>query len=826
MFRKRALVLLLAALAGAGAVFAEETQAVLLFVGDTYGCLGYPGWPGGVARLAYAVREQRKRHPGSPLLHTGNAIAPFYYSRFDRGRLYSQSLDSIGDVIWNLGFHDVDYGWQHLSELRATMPNTTLLGSNLTADRDAPRDWVVKQVGGLRIGFIGLVDPIVERLKAVGLFGGLAVREPFEAAREAVKRHRADADLLVLVADLPEDDAERLARETVGPDVVISGSRHQQDWYTFFHGREPRQVLERRRADGSRVLMLSGPRDGFSLGKLTISARRDAGKWRIERVLPEVLDLTAQMPQDEPIWSRVAAHLNRLESQASTPLLTGLQQRFPDGIDGERFTRWTVGAMREAVRAEVGVLNAGTLFKPGYTAPECWKRDRITDLDLENIFWTDNHLVKVKLLGANLTQVVADDRAGGHLRFSGLTRKDGQILINGRKLVPQEHYLVATTNYLVAESPKSRGFDAALETHAIFEDEDGALEPAEGEQEEARGGAATAPKPPAALDSARGAPATPATTGKLPQGSRAAEKARRIVLRELMHERLLSWSARHPLPARPPTAEPFEPVAYPDQRSVLFNNLTLNISDFNARGNKRFPRVRNPAISSADVKTIQGGGEVIVRDDSLERRSDLGLRYAFQSLEFPGNRIANPIDDLYVYDRWLDRAVGFDGGFLGGLFHPYVELAYETEFRPTTGNPLNKVVWLQSGVAQLRDGPLKGWRFAGIVKNDRSAVIDTEYGLGFGYQGAKQLDRFRLETDTSFRTFFRRDDDTPDDLLYELYSKNEVVVPITSDVSVSFMGNLFAYHGKVVDSDGANLFLGVGFRFDKLWKPHHEPFSK
>ena len=752
-----------------------EAEAVLLYVSDTYGCLGYPDWPGGVSRHKLFAARERQAHPGALFIHTGNALSPFYFSRYDRGEFYAGALDSVENVVWNLGFHDLDFGWKRLSELRKMMRSTSVIGSNLQAPSDPPQPWLVREVGGLKIGFLGLMEPQAPRLTVVGSFDGMAIADPVATAREILAKHRSEVDVAVAVADLAEDDAERLAREVTGLDLVLGGSRHARDWYTFFEGRSASEVVLRTRPDGSRTMYLSGPRDGFELAKVTIRARREGGRWKVSALEPSIVPLPKDAPADPGLWPRVQAQLKKLEADGGAKILAQLKQRFPEGLDGKRFSRWVVSALRESVSAEVGVMNEGALFKADFHAGLCTRDDAVTALYLDNIFWAPNHVVKLRLLGKNLLQVVEDGK-DGKLLFSGLTQENGQVSINGRPLKPEQHYLVAATNYLVDQSPKSRGFAAAQETQQRFRKAGGRLQPATGGEQ--------------------------------------------VSLGSMFREQLERWGKAHP---KPDGAEPFSLSPYPRQRTVDFRGVNMTVSDFDARHNENFKQVRNPRIATPDVRTVMGGGEVLVRDETRDRAWDTGARFSYQGFKFRNTPVYNPVDDLLLYSRYVDRSRTLGGQLFSLTFHPYAELANDSEFTATRGNPKQNVVRTSLGASGSGPGQLDELRLAAFREYDLHDEYGTD-GVSLYYRFRKPFWGVRFESDADVRYYFDTSRDGRDDLQYEAYSNNQIVVPITDGFSVTFMGNLFLYRGKVIEETGSNLFLGVGLRFDKLWKPAHEAF--
>jgi len=236
----------------------DEVSLVILHTNDTHSRIDpFPmdGGPyqglGGVARRATLIERIRDRHPNVLLLDSGDIFQGTPYFNFFKGAIEFDAMSAMGYDVVTIGNHDFDNGVDGLVEMmpRATFDfvsaNYEVVGSPLEA-RVQP--WVVREVGGIRIGIFGL-GIAFDGLVLEGLHQGVRYSDPLEAARRCVLALRAVGCSLVVClshlgyrygGDRPSDTL--LAQRVEGIDLILGGHSHtfmdEPDVYSHPDGRK------------------------------------------------------------------------------------------------------------------------------------------------------------------------------------------------------------------------------------------------------------------------------------------------------------------------------------------------------------------------------------------------------------------------------------------------------------------------------------------------------------------------------------------------------------------------------------------------------------
>lgn len=243
---------------------------------------------GGLARCAAQIRRWRSECPHSLLIDVGDVYQGTPVGWMTRGRLMIDLLNQLKYDAWVLGNHEFDWGPEVVLDAvsRSTMP---ILTANLLVEGkpagqlgDAGHPLakivphLVKNVGGVRVGLLGLITPGLPYWLSPELLHGFAVTEPAEAMAACLQylRQEAKVDLVVACGHMglqEEDDFANQVRALLegpdGPDVYLGGHTHrdhpgevvgktlytQADYYGIHCGRvdlsidlETRQVVEKR----------------------------------------------------------------------------------------------------------------------------------------------------------------------------------------------------------------------------------------------------------------------------------------------------------------------------------------------------------------------------------------------------------------------------------------------------------------------------------------------------------------------------------------------------------------------------------------------------
>ena len=225
---------------------------------------------GGVARRATLVKQVRKENPNTLLIDAGDAFQGTPYFNFYKGEVEYKSMSAIGYDAGTLGNHEFDNG---VDGLAAAMKFATfdIVSSNYdvkgTALEKQVKKYVVKTVGGIRIGLFGLgISPV--GLITPANFKGITYLDPVETAKEMVKTLRGPerCSLVIVMSHLgfyknprPRDVGDaQVASQVDGIDFIASGHTH-----TFME--EPERVKQ---PCGKETLIFQVGRSGVYVGRV------------------------------------------------------------------------------------------------------------------------------------------------------------------------------------------------------------------------------------------------------------------------------------------------------------------------------------------------------------------------------------------------------------------------------------------------------------------------------------------------------------------------------------------------------------------------------
>ena len=208
---------------------------------------------GGLARCATQIRRWRKDCPDHLLFDIGDVYQGTVEGYQTKGGVMIDSFNKMNYDGWVLGNHEFDWGLDVVEAAvkRSSMPvvtgNVAVDGKRAGAiegnafSKLAP--WIVREVGGFRIGLIGLVTPGIPYWSRPELLKGFGVFDPEESLKQSVDELRSEkVDAVVVLGHMgyryKEDYAnpiQSLLKKVRGIDVYIGGHSHQDrpSWYSF-----------------------------------------------------------------------------------------------------------------------------------------------------------------------------------------------------------------------------------------------------------------------------------------------------------------------------------------------------------------------------------------------------------------------------------------------------------------------------------------------------------------------------------------------------------------------------------------------------------------
>src|SRR5215203_6055513 len=220
---------------------AAETVITILHTNDTHSQIDplpendKNAGKGGVARRATLVKRIRKENPNTLLIDAGDVLQGTPYFNFYKGEVEYKAMSAIGYDAGTLGNHEFDNGVEALAAA-LKFANFDVVSANYdvkgTVLEGRVKRYVVKTVGGIRIGLFGLgISPVA--LITPANFKGISYIDPVIAARDVVKKLREEEHcaLVVCMSHLGYDkEGQRgdslVAAQVNGIDFIASGHSH------------------------------------------------------------------------------------------------------------------------------------------------------------------------------------------------------------------------------------------------------------------------------------------------------------------------------------------------------------------------------------------------------------------------------------------------------------------------------------------------------------------------------------------------------------------------------------------------------------------------
>jgi len=397
---------------------------------------------GGLARVASLVRGLRRETPNTLFVLAGDTLSPSLLSTIRRGAQMIEGWNALGLDLATFGNHEFDFGsavlTQRIGESRFAWVSSNVLDRASGAPFGGARAWVRRDFEGVRVGVIGLTTEDAARTSNAG--PGLRFEAPLPAARDALVALGA-VDLRVAVTHLPLREDRALA-DALPLDVILGG-----------HDHEP-MVHE----EGRAVIVKAGA-DALNVGQVEYALRCGSVIERRQRLIP-IDDHLAEAPDVVALVRQQAVLLAReLDTPVgSTPAALDAREAVTRREETP-LGRLFADLMREAVGAQVGLLNSGAIRGNRVIPP-----GPITKRDIRQLLPFSNTVMLLEVSGAALHAALersVDElpRPTGHfLQTAGVRyvvdpsrppagRVSG-VEVAGEPLDPGRPYRVAVLDYM------------------------------------------------------------------------------------------------------------------------------------------------------------------------------------------------------------------------------------------------------------------------------------------------------------------------------------------------------------------------------------------
>lgn len=388
---------------------------------------------GGLAHIKTLVEQERAANPGRTLLiDAGDLYQGDGYSAMSKGEALIGPLRHLKYDVIVPGKWAVVYGKDQMIRLENNLGTTPIVENIYHADTFEPiyEQTMIREIEGVRLGFLGLDDPDVPRRQNPAMSDGLVFSEVDGRLKNKIDEFVAanDIDVMFLITHLGVFKQIAIADSPVSEhvDYVLGSDTHERI----------RQPLQRRHAKVTEPGAF-----GTFVGKLTLTISDG-------EVVGDSYELLDVDPDKYPADPQMAAlieqakaphreELERVMGYTSTPIYRYLTVETPmDNMITDAF-RWKTGT-------QIALSNGFRYGNP--VVPQNGRPAPITMANLWNWMPLNTKLKTGKVKGEVLHQWLENEvnnafspkpaeRFGGYLvRFSGIRMRFEPSLPEGQRI--------------------------------------------------------------------------------------------------------------------------------------------------------------------------------------------------------------------------------------------------------------------------------------------------------------------------------------------------------------------------------------------------------
>ena len=239
---------------------------------------------GSLAQIASVVKE--KRNENTVLIDVGDSIQDNSAELFLNEDVHPmiQGMNAIGYDVATIGNHEFNYGMDTVKKTISGIKAKVILSNVYDTDGKRLADpYVIKECGGIRIGFIGAVTPNITKWDKKNL-EGCTVTDPAEEINKIVSEIEDKTDLIVGVLHMDKDNEFG----TPGAGYIdIMNRCPKLDFICAGHGH--REVAE---DDQATIPVVENKNFGQTVIVSDINLEKKNGKWQVINTVTEAVKVS------------------------------------------------------------------------------------------------------------------------------------------------------------------------------------------------------------------------------------------------------------------------------------------------------------------------------------------------------------------------------------------------------------------------------------------------------------------------------------------------------------------------------------------------------
>lgn len=407
------------------------------------------------------LKEFRAANPNTILVDAGDATQGTAVVGSTKGALGVELMNYADYDYVTLGNHEFDYGKNAVTENIKNWDAQVLVANikDRATGKYIADTWRVKTIGGVRIGFFGVVNADYAN-KVADFEKNYIIEDPVIVANKIVKQMKsiANVDAIICIAhvgtsDEGYDTAQELSEKVPGLTAIIDGHSHTNCPSAACYAADGKSIIssnEGNMANGIHYLTVT-----IDKANKTVSARSTAVTK--DELMNYPKDVNASAIYDR-VYNEFKPYLEEVIGVAEVELRAA--RKAP--LDSIRSSESNLGnlvadAYRFAANTEIAVINGGNVRKT-------ISAGNITRGMILEVQPFSNAIVVTELTGKQIKDMFEFSLSkypgenGGFLHVSGATIKFDstkennnrivELKINGKDVVPTQKYSVAIPDFV------------------------------------------------------------------------------------------------------------------------------------------------------------------------------------------------------------------------------------------------------------------------------------------------------------------------------------------------------------------------------------------
>ena len=669
---------------------------------------------------------------------------------------------------------DFSLGAKYLKDYDAGH-NLSILAANIVTDKDEQyfRPYLIKNINGMKIGIIGMVNENLAKNIFIDNFTGLQVKDSVPCVKNVMNELREQVDLVVLLSKLSPEENSKIIRSIRGIDIL---AYEDQAGAAFFNKTEEINIQSHnsKRRDFP-YLKAEVPLVGFSV----INVFWD-GYGELNKIAQKWIKLDESIDTNE---ENIQKELEDIDTEHKQQIILPDIKKLGKNAIAYSDSDFYLLMNEILLKSTDSEIAFNRIYPFGASlVGDIW------EFMLQARLMIEDNIVVCEMTGQQLTSVMNKYKEfkkdkNINLSFKGITE---DLIINGRPVNPKQTYKVVTTNFLCDSSIDYPIFKQSKIKRKFTEELPYLIENEEGKHIKYRDWILSFLK-------------------------YYRSKLNDIEYIALIKEGISDKNVLNGL------------------LSINFDNLKLNLSNTSLYANDKYSEVLNSRINTNNQFVFGGSGNLNIDYDNqdISWANKLSMKFNQTTIQMAdGKSVTNdPYDDILSETELTWKPLHLNLPTWNKEILPSIALAYNTEFTPITPDGARKsllrVLLPAFNLSSASD--LQKFRLASIIEsNFRPDGPNVQYGLmGDIIYSMFLPNDVTWKNDFSCKYLFPAPNDTNADLSLEMQLNTSFSFPVTESLSISPYIDAYMFKGKMGQDLGLNLSTGLSFGFSKFWKPQY-----